>query len=1723
MDIQAGVNPPATLASNPQRLLAALLGNSVYGYGPMTVTAADYNLNTYDRVGAGHINDATTHYKQMQQFLGASDRWIQESGPTQELLTVAQTWGRGESAKKMRALIINQLKDPSTSTHFRVLPLHEMDDAELSGIQQQVITFGYTQPQEAAEFEPPHYISFETELYQSSGYRFNHGFRFNIELMKTEGGQALLQQFAARVVSDFITFLEQMAMCAMMMVNDRYREKKLLYFTGTRTEDQLLEKYRYRGPFTGSSWLVSKSTFAPLQKPDGWEILFEWVNDTMRARIGSPPSHVFIPPGILRDAAYDKDRTDFSKRGDLANRAVMEGSSFIESLIQTKIKGIEVVTQPTYEMRDSRVEVDQALIHPIETGQYYYLGNDDYYKHNVVQSARGVDSSAPRYECGMQDLYYLDYSTDDVTKKQQSYSELMFAALCWDEDGNLNRDIYQSLEDTEYVRGFVTREMEINITDINSLYPDPWIVKSDGGFKKVTMVGNQDVYHTSLEDTKFAINTAMNVISAKLGDKVAKHVKKLSHMMHDNYQVSPDDDGSFESFMTAIVWKNVDQSDLEDNKVIRNLKKVYLPELENIYTPDGGVSEKAFVRETSDKNQKKVLVNVPVLNSDWGPIYDVDRSFEAPRLASEVQRFYQLCFLSGLIPVFNADAAADVTAVVFYDFYSIFAASTGDALVDVFNTVNTTDVTTLDFDAIVAVSTEIRDVVTAAPSALLLDNDRVGDLALAVSRYSAAVYATNGAIAKSVRYFTPAGGNTKLLEKIRNTYYSGNTFVNIVNRLVSTFFKSYHYRRAARVADKYAAAGMDNLRKKQESHSNQLWITSQLVNYNSGKTGFTRNARFDVDPAATLESLPGTVLSQYRTGPIFWHAAMTLNDIDVPFYTFNDLQRAKLAVFHDNTGKLPGFSNFESLRCVAEQMRKRSDLCGWDRPWMKSYIKKVIKYVDSVMGFASLCLHIFNPFQSSQTQRDLDMALIFKSSILHHYVHDKKEKELSAKSVFASIILDGLARTMGMIYPTVDYPILFSFNDIQIDTTLGSTDIFRKHRFDCTFRYTDSREIIDATPYVISSVKSNYPGRNNNITRSLNYSKLAEASPIARNDYNLTKNRRIGAFLAVPAGPEAELRQFFLKMVVDRLSHSDDFAFADYFKNDDESDDGVDDAGDSSFFDEKYADQINKIITKVYEDHKSDIDKDVDSFYKSVIIAAALIKKMTTFVKDDQSSSRKPKDFKVTPKMMKSITKMAETQVERYETGFNKSFDEVDLEPDYQAYLSDLHNNFLATVTQVNMLTREHQYPVVNLGLAINGKYWREFEKKMKAKYGFQTGLGVTLSLLRPQAKKFSRFLDVTVRDNDNISLASKMLQYKELVNLGPGDRHHSDIVMMLHKNIDKSVEVVKQGGDMDSILDMLDINDHFVKRYSEICKCPVTRAVGLAYLTANPTADLMVNLEKAGIPSPMSLIAFDPYIILNMGSLVFVKGGPDLGWLGHHLAIHTTGFNSDTRITTNHLSMWAQPYIPKADLILQVPNAIFQGYVSGGSGKIVYSIAGRRDNPAVNSRYRERFSDNPDWDPARPFERCADRFVAYGGGSLRRDALPEDINILGNNHSYSSTFSLGYDLPLGLIPRTPDNTFSYPSAMVFCIATRFHDLNRNVDPQYMKPGNLRDIRNHNPSGEGGLWNVWCSSGKQWRVNPNTGEGDIEVQRGTSVLKDIGEGCGAILKGAPTSFYQKRS
>lgn len=293
-------------------------------------------------------------------------------------------------------------------------------------------------------------------------------------------------------------------------------------------------------------------------------------------------------------------------------------------------------------------------------------------------------------------------------------------------------------------------------------------------------------------------------------------------------------------------------------------------------------------------------------------------------------------------------------------------------------------------------------------------------------------------------------------------------------------------------------------------------------------------------------------------------------------------------------------------------------------------------------------------------------------------------------------------------------------------------------------------------------------------------------------------------------------------------------------------------------------------------------------------------------------------------------------------------------------------------------------------------------------------------------------------------------------------------------------------------------------------------RAAFYAYMGARPSAQLMINMHRHGIPQPMTLIPFDPFITFRMNSVVFVKDGRKTGFIGHHLTAQARGFDSDKLELTVHFITTLMPFISQPKNVVQIPHASFSAYLRGGSGRIATLTS---DRDMLSKDYGEDAAGV--WDPTDPKARTADRFVAYAGGSCTKDSLGENISLLGSAALPECQVHAGSVIPDTLVPRIRDNNMSYPSAIMVNYKAEFHLINRDAEDGALRPKCLYDIRQCPPDENGSHWNVWMTRGNQWQVDPATGRGTVRRMWGTGALGPLEPGVGHIFNGAPGVLHTR--
>lgn len=1724
-------------SSASKLILGKLIGVAGVGRKPFTIGSgvAEYNLNKYNKVGAGHVNRETDLAKDMKNFLGGQGQTIYGSEGARELLTVAQEYGRKGAAIQLQTIIVNQVADARNSSHFRIMRPRQMTDAELKGYKQEILKFQYTPPTEAPEFAPPHYLSFETEVYEGQGYRFNNGFRFNAEMLLTEQGLELLSQMAEVAINNFVKLMEQIVTYCLMGVEDRYKGKKLLIDSGAISEEELMQKFRNNGQgVMGASFLAYNKVPGIFQRKNGFEFLMNWVKKVTQTQ-GVNITHLLVVPDSLIGLSFD--RTDYTERGPEATRALYEGEDYTKSIIK-RINGVEIVEQPTYEMRDARIRTEQALSNIMEIGQHYVLDMTPYHRLKSVQSARGIDSSAPRRGAAVNDLYYLDYSTDEVTKRRQSFAELMHAALCWDEHGELNDILYRDLENPDSLKHIV-QDVGVTMTSQKEFKPDPWLVwSSDGRFKRVNIVGNQDTYHTSVEATKFAVNLAYDMITYQTSSDAQKGYSKLVDIMERNYKVSPDQTGDIEGFWTACAWENVDQAKLDKNEAIWYIPEMKLPRLTATYDRTGKQGNiHAYTKRDSEFGHEVVCVKAPIVTTSEGPKFYATPDPAFDKIVAEGPSAAMT--LAGFLKVTGQEIYVDLHSLIAY-------VNEGDddinnALIRIFNAYNIgyaagiPEISAVDYNLIAGILQRVEPKFSSEKFA-------VGSFL-----YPKPADITNA----EFRELNP-------IKSFQSKAFSSEEKNHADHRLLSVYLQKGYYDEIKAVNGQYAS--IRTLESNAKSHPSYLWIDKKIVNDERSTGCVDNNGIISSDPSVDNAPANGTGFA-VATHPSFWSTKMAMLGYIYPsfFYRFSDLQKCTVFGQKRGTLSLPGVSTLVAMKSIGDQMASSYAESGWQDVDADGLMKTIIQGVREIDGFIDICYRIFSPKKSSYSHRPMESGLCFMHDKFLHHSQATGDADADAKRCFSNMIFPSSARLMGLISPFIHYP-LFVNKEAALSgvaTIKGNAKevLYNRKYVEMTIRFTDVREISQKTPFIISSPNDqnrrvDISAETTFVPSSYSYlsGKARDFEKAKNTEFNFVKDSRIQAVVSQYITPsEKFVVQHFLKSTVKHLMKDSNFLYSDFILNrSDSNPDGVDEGPNVDFkltggskskvtreFFSKIAELLEETI-KMYPGFFNSIDE----YFKALFYFIIMVRELFNFCFDDQDNIRSARDFKPSQQNKSDSMQHAAQKVsdlnklysQRAQTGAASSSSgrlDSGSRAAYDAHVNELKTKFAEQLYQDNGRGAGKLY-VATMFLGVDAKYWINLDAQMKKLYGLKfDGLGVQFSLARPQDKYGFHFVDSVINPDETGTIATRgwttpgarISKYLELTDFGPGSKSPFNLNTLLmkfasgsHFHRSNAVNIEKM------VQEHYGANSFFFDRYNEIEDNWAKKAIALAYLTARPTADLMISLHEHGIPQPMVLVPVDPFMTFRMNSALFVDATDQQAFLGHHLTFHTTGMDSDTREMRHHFSAWIFPFWPRPEKVVQVPNVSFSGVISGCSGRIVKSIAGVR---SYGKKSLNAVSDESevDWDPANPGERRADRFVNYAGGSVTSEDIGNNLNIVGNNHCPGSNLNCGVDLPLGLIPVTHNNTLSHPSALIFNLATGYFDLNRDCDPDYLHPASFYHVRaNRDPGRKGGVWNVWTCRGKQYIVDYNNGTGDIQRHYGSGPLSDIEENDGYYLRGMPKMF-----
>lgn len=289
----------------------------------------------------------------------------------------------------------------------------------------------------------------------------------------------------------------------------------------------------------------------------------------------------------------------------------------------------------------------------------------------------------------------------------------------------------------------------------------------------------------------------------------------------------------------------------------------------------------------------------------------------------------------------------------------------------------------------------------------------------------------------------------------------------------------------------------------------------------------------------------------------------------------------------------------------------------------------------------------------------------------------------------------------------------------------------------------------------------------------------------------------------------------------------------------------------------------------------------------------------------------------------------------------------------------------------------------------------------------------------------------------------------------------------------------------------------------------------------AVPNVDTITSLHVNGVPPPMTFIIMDPMIRFRMSSMIFcTRGGP--GSAAEKQALYwtlaQTSLAMDMHIRTLSLSatVWLTPVVPPKN-VLVIPNAAFESYLGGGNGTLVKTITGSSN--LLYSNNNHNYSNKPgehEWDPERPSECTACRFVTAGGPDMRQKDIGDTWSIYGSNTYPGLAQSAGIPIPQSIVKSMGTNKMSYPSALLFNWKTRYFKLNVGKSSEQLNPSSVLSAQKYTPGTSSGTFGGWISLGNQWATDPISGvSAGVRRYVGKGPLGKLDRDCDKIFRGQP--------
>jgi hypothetical protein len=415
--------------------------------------------------------------------------------------------------------------------HFSLLPPRECAEDEIQGMQVNILRLENTLPDMMPEGTAPRNVTHTYEKVFMRHNRWGIGMQIVHDFYRTADGRQLFLEQTGLLAMNMVILAQLTITSCLIRAKDYYRRWRI-YFS-------------QEGSGTSMGWSDMDMRFAALnKKPKAWYLLSNWAK-RMAQKSGNGGFTAALHAETLKEQIiYGSEfETEAHRRGPKGPQNLEQGTD----AIRRTPDGIELIEEPAYLLQNVGQQGDEAtqlLVSAVQVGRVGYVNPLD----PIMR--------------GTWKYHNLNFDKGNVEICIQEYEDLLNAALCFDEDGELDGHCYNALTQGDKAESFARNNL-----GIQSLAPtsdpddvpmiDPFIASVDGVHHKVLFQGNQDLRHCTFKTQCQIVQCALEKLREKCDyDGDMKLVREMLDLANRNYHVAIDGAGDVEAFIWATANAN---------------------------------------------------------------------------------------------------------------------------------------------------------------------------------------------------------------------------------------------------------------------------------------------------------------------------------------------------------------------------------------------------------------------------------------------------------------------------------------------------------------------------------------------------------------------------------------------------------------------------------------------------------------------------------------------------------------------------------------------------------------------------------------------------------------------------------------------------------------------------------------------------------------------------------------------------------------------------------------------------------------------------------------------------------------------------------------------------------------------------------------------------------------------------------------------------------------